>query len=124
MSKSIKLKNNNYWDSKGIVHNRNSLANIINYNVFNRVNLNVISDSQNVNLTIKLNSTYLFLNCHTYKRCLLLITTWVNGLKVDVIFKSEDLAVPNITMNGTTLTIIAPNQCRGYLYEIPNAPCA
>lgn len=29
MSKSIKLKNDNYWDSKGIVHNKTLLSNIL-----------------------------------------------------------------------------------------------
>lgn len=29
MSKSIKLKNNNYWDTKGITHNRELLSGII-----------------------------------------------------------------------------------------------
>lgn len=30
MSKSIKLKNNNYWDSSSIVHNRTKLSDILN----------------------------------------------------------------------------------------------
>lgn len=30
MSKSIKLKNNNYWDSKGITHNRELLSSVLN----------------------------------------------------------------------------------------------
>ena len=30
MSKSLKLKNNNYWDSKGIVHNKQTLYDIFN----------------------------------------------------------------------------------------------
>ena len=30
MAKSIKLKNDTYWDSSGISHNRNKLNNIIN----------------------------------------------------------------------------------------------
>ncbi len=31
MSKSLKLKNNNYWDSKGIVHNKVLLNDILNF---------------------------------------------------------------------------------------------
>ncbi len=31
MSKSLKLKNNNYWDSKGIAHNKVLLSDILNY---------------------------------------------------------------------------------------------
>ena len=30
MSKSIKLKNNTYWDSKGIIHNKQNLYNFLN----------------------------------------------------------------------------------------------
>lgn len=37
MSKSIKLKNNNYWDTKGIMHEKKALDEVLN----NKVNKNV-----------------------------------------------------------------------------------
>lgn len=37
MSKSIKLKGNNYFDSSGVIHNREQLSNILN-NSINRLN--------------------------------------------------------------------------------------
>lgn len=43
MSKSIKLKDNNYWDSEGIVHNQTPLKTVLN---------NVDTDISNINTAI------------------------------------------------------------------------
>lgn len=124
MAKSIKLKNDIYWDSNGITHNKTSLSDIINLNVLDRVNINSFNDYSTNTVTLPNNGVYLYLNSHTYKRCLLLITTWSNELKVDTIFKSEDNAVPTITREGTNVTFKHIAQAKGYLYRIRSVVCA
>lgn len=43
MSKSIKLKDNNYWDTKGVVHNKQLLSNII-----GTMNTNISNNTSNI----------------------------------------------------------------------------
>jgi len=121
MSKSIKLKDNTYLDSSGVIHNKEKLNNILEGNFAKKLDL-FLTDKQTKTIEIENNKVYLFINCHAYQRCMLFITTF--GLNIDVIFKSSDLAVPTITRDGTLLTITAPQQARGYLFKINDLYCA
>ena len=84
----------------------------------------LITDKQTQTIEIQHNRVYLFINCHTYQRCMLFITTYSGGLHVDTIFKSSDTAVPTITMEGTNLTITMPHQARGFLYSLKGLWCS
>ena len=121
MSKSIKLKDNTYLDSSGVIHNKENLSDILEGNFAKKLNF-YLQDKQTQTVEIEDKKVYLFINSHAYQRCMLFITTF--GLNIDVIFKSSDLAVPTITREGTTLTLTAPQQSRGYLFKINNLPCA
>ena len=67
-------------------------------------------------ITLKANRVYLFFNTHTDVRCIILLTTYVGN--TDIIYKSNDLAVPTITHSGTSYTFKINYACRGYLYEL------
>lgn len=130
MSKSIKLKDDTYIDSKGISHNKEKLSDILENiteilasNFAKRLDF-LITDKQTQTIEIQHNRVYLFINCHTYQRCMLFITTYSGGLHVDTIFKSSDTAVPTITMEGTNLTITMPHQARGFLYSLKGLWCS
>lgn len=70
MAKSIKLKNNKYWDSSGISHNRKRLSEILNSTVLyensSGTNEN-ISCSENISNFKYLNITTLSGNVHKIK---------------------------------------------------------
>ena len=123
MSKSFKFKNNIYLDSSSIVHNKESLSNVLEMSFAKRLDF-LITDKQTRTLEITHDRVYLFINCHTFQRCMLFITTYRGGLQVDTIFKSSDLAVPTITMEGTTLTITMQQQARGFLYSVRGLWCS
>ena len=82
-----------------------------------------ISDTQTKEVEIELNKVYIFINSHTYKRCMLFLTTCTNSLRKDIIFKSTDDAVPTITMDGNVLKIVAQSQMRGSLFKIEDISC-
>lgn len=83
----------------------------------------MIGDNTTKEIEINLNKVYLFINSHTYQRCMLFITTFKNSLKIDTIFKSADSAVPEITMEDNKLIITTKNQARGYLFKIQDINC-
>lgn len=123
MAKSFKFKNNIYLDSSSIVHNKESLSNVLEMSFAKRLDF-LITDKQTRTIEITLNRVYLFINCHAYQRCMLFITTFSGGVTVDTIFKNNDTAVPTITMEGTTLTITMPQQARGFLYSVRGLWCS
>ena len=92
-------------------------------NFASKIDFNV-SDNSTKEIEIKLNKVYLFLNCHTYQRCMLFLTTYSGGLKIDTIFKSSDNALPIITMEGNKLKITSSGQMRGYLFKVQDLNCA
>lgn len=94
MAKSIKLKNNNYIDSTGIVHNRNKLNNILD-NISTNIN-NISNDitSLSNNITTLFNTTEVkdytsrcnFTNS-TYERGIVVKIGRIVAIQVSVISK-------------------------------------
>lgn len=79
---------------------------------------NRVGDSETGVFDIDPNATYLIINSHAYQRCMLFVTTFTEKPSVDVIFKSGDNAVPEVSQNGNQLTIKAKSQARLYLFKI------
>lgn len=127
MSKSIKFKNDVYLDSSSIMYGRTTLENMLSRRFALKAVFS-INDGETKTYDAGVNGVYLFINSHVYKRCILLITLFnradlVKRFNVDVIYKSEDDAVPIITYNTTTnaLTIQAKSskqQIRGSLFKL------
>ncbi len=123
MNKSIKFKNNVYLDSNSIMYGRTLLSSIIGNRFATRM-LPYISDGQTKTWTLDAWGSYLFINAHCYKRAVALISVNddVKIFHVDVIFKSEDLAMPKFTYDFTTrvLTgVVATGvQCRGNMFKL------
>lgn len=79
---------------------------------------NRVGDTESKTFTVDINAVYLLINTHAYKRCIMLITTYTEKPSVDVIFKSDDTAVPTVSQNWNQLTITTKSQARIYLYKI------
>lgn len=79
---------------------------------------NRVGDTETKTFTVDINTTYLLINTHAYKRCIMLITTFTEKPCADVIFKSDDTAVPTVSQNWNQLTITTKSQARIYLYKI------
>lgn len=111
MSKSIKLKDNNYWDSKGIVHNQELLSNILN----NLKNVSPIVDTNwgNTNKTIEIDNNYLYIVFVSWEqKCLLY--QYANGTQVTRELNGS--GGYTVTRNGNTVTINIGNT--GVMYGI------
>lgn len=79
---------------------------------------NRVGDTESKTFTVDINATYLLINTHAYKRCIMLITTYTERPSADVIFKNDDTAVPTVSQNWNQLTITTKTQARIYLYKI------
>lgn len=79
---------------------------------------NRVGDTESKTFTVDINAAYLLINTHAYKRCIMLITTYTEKPCADVIFKSDDTAVPTVSQNWNQLTITTKSQARIYLYKI------
>lgn len=79
---------------------------------------NRVGDTESKTFTVDINAVYLLINTHAYKRCIMLITTYTEKPCADVIFKSDDTAVPTVSQNWNQLTITTKSQARIYLYKI------
>ena len=79
---------------------------------------NRVGDTETKTFTVDINTAYLLINTHAYKRCIMLITTYTEKPSVDVIFKNDDTAVPTVSQNWNQLTITTKSQARIYLYKI------
>lgn len=134
MSKSIKLKNNTYWDSASITHNKKILKeklNDIDINLDNKLSASrslvrlqwSMGDESTGSVNIDLNCAYLLINVHIYKRSISLITTHSNMMRQDVIFECDESSTPTVTMSGSTLTIKTLRQARIYLYKLAGCNC-
>ena len=79
-----------------------------------------LGDLETKIVTIERGKPYLYINCHISGRCMLLITTGLSDteVKTDVIFKSNDLAVPQISRDGNNLTLKYLSVHRGYLFGL------
>ncbi len=121
MTKVVKFKNDVCLDSKAICHDDNgTLLNSIIY----RENF-LLRDNAQTTFKLKDKGVYLFINSHFYNRSLILITFLYETVRADVIYKSIDNAVPEITYNSETKTVNfkSLSQCRGYLFKIGNISC-
>jgi len=126
MSRALKPKNNDYIDSTGVVYNKKTLDTILSTDETNISNILAksilkldgfyLGDYSTKAITLKANRVYLFFNTHTDVRCIILLTTYAGN--TDIIYKSNDLAVPTITHSGTSYTFKINYACRGYLYEL------
>ena len=127
MSKSIVFKNNVFLDSNGVAYGKNTVANVLNHRFATKLDW-LLQDGQTKNLTIKDGwYAFLYMNLHGYKRCIVLITLLNNYANnnvfhADVIYKSEDAAVPTFTFDFATDTLTAKytsaSQARGNLYQL------
>lgn len=79
---------------------------------------NRVGDTETKTFTVDINTAYLLINTHAYKRCIMLITTYTEKPSADVIFKNDDTAVPTVSQNWNQLTITTKSQARIYLYKI------
>lgn len=94
-----------------------SIQNVKNNMTTTRIG-NRVGDTESKTFTVDINATYLLINTHAYKRCIMLITTYTEKPCADVIFKSDDTAVPTVSQNWNQLTITTKSQARIYLYKI------
>lgn len=124
MSKSIKFKNNVYLDSSSVMYERTTLQAMLSHRFASRIGDTVLSDGQTKTWTLESWGAYLYINAHCYKRSVVLITvnTAVKQFHTDIIFKSENLAVPTFTFDYNTriLTgkVITGVQSRGNLFKL------
>lgn len=123
MSKSIKFKNNVYLSSDSIVYGGTLLSTLLGGRFATRMS-GTLNDGETKSWTLQRWGTYLYINAHCYKRCVILITanTAVKQFHTDVIFKSEDLAVPTFTFDFATMILTgkvgAGIQSRGNLFQL------
>lgn len=94
-----------------------SIQNVKNNMTTTRIG-NRVGDTESKTFTVDINAVYLLINTHAYKRCIMLITTYTEKPSVDVVFKSDDTAVPTVSQNWNQLTITSKSQARIYLYKI------
>ena len=94
-----------------------SIQNVKNNMTTTRIG-NRVGDTETKTFTVDINTAYLLINTHAYKRCIMLITTYTEKPSVDVIFKNDDTAVPTVSQNWNQLTITTKSQARIYLYKI------
>jgi hypothetical protein len=111
MSKSIKLKNDNYWDSSSVVHNEEPLNNILNKDI------KLLQLSQKI--TISGNKNYYFImETATYRNSIDLTQySWYPQNAIAVLTSEgyyisngnyRCIALPNIDKPITNMEIFAP----------------
>ena len=126
--RSVKLNNNDYLDSTGIVHDRAQLSDIIAYSLrtWNENLSSPLNDRSTMTRTVRNNGVYLYVNSHITLNCVLLVMTWVGGNTVQVLqlASSNSDAIPNFSLRGHQLTITAPGNSRGYLIDLGSFVCA
>lgn len=121
MSKSIKLKDNNYWDSTGIVHNKKLLSNILSDLYLKQVDIGgMITDKKTKTVTIEDDRTYLFINSHLYQLSMYIFQGYSTAGFKSVQICGENTGDITFKRNSaTSVTITAGGQCRGRLYVFP-----
>ena len=117
MSKSIKLKDNNYLDSSSITHNRTPLNTVLedmsNREVLIPYSGMFISDGQTTSINLTPNKLYLFINAHPYIMSAYLINSY-NGRVVELTNGLNDVT---FNFENYVLTVTAKNQMRGYIFR-------
>ena len=66
MSKSIKLKDNNYWDSASIMHGRRKLNEVL---FGERIGSNSLSSNGNITIAVTCEVSLLILSHHSHGSC-------------------------------------------------------
>ena len=128
MAKSIKLKDNTYLDASGVTYSRNTIDKFMALMQVPDTNndYGALGDGGTKTYAVRNFGVYLYINSHAYRRCVILITHLSSSnMSTDVIFKSDNAAIPSsITNNGSTITINAfAGGCRGYLYDVTRQIC-
>ena len=83
-----------------------------------------ITDGETKSIEVNSGKVYLYINSHIYKRCVILITVYNNIVNTDVVYKSDDNALPTITLEDNKIIIKALSQCRGILFRLNDLVCA
>jgi hypothetical protein len=121
MSKSIKLKNNIYWDATAVTYNHNLLSDMLKYQPV--LAMTRINDGETMSISAYNGEVFLFINSHTYKRAICLINIYNGTATMDVIFKNESSAVPTISYSNYVLSFTMSTQSRGYLFRLRGISC-
>ena len=122
MSKSIKLKDNVYLDSTGVVHNRELLSDILNRD--NHARVKIFSGSASSGSVITINTTWQALG--KFKKLIVQInhTSWNSFITCE--FNYEDLTTGDNLYNGKRNSNVYSNvsyagDSNVHLHLIPNS---
>lgn len=122
MSKSIKLNNDTYWDTRGIIQNGYNLYDVINSIMSSlsgrclSVPSRIFGDNNTYTFSTEQHHAYLWINTHIYNREIILLTTYGNTLNADVIWHAGSTQT-SFSLSNLVLTI-STHDCRGKIIDL------